>query len=407
MINAISLSKAVHSKNSALLTQKQAAVQTLSDFFFSGGAQLAQPLWYCHRVCRQHLFRPLILGQWDQSSHKTIEIAKRVFAGFSLIPMLLITSICTPISFALQEIGIVLQQHPFHHLTTENVKPAPSSQLSFFSLNVCGLWGGHPLKNGNVLPWKDRIASLADNICRQNADLVLCQEVHDYHLARQLINRLKKNGYADFYFNIGNSSVTKANSGLFVASKYHIENPEFTAFTAQTGNARFVNKGVFSFSVGQCFILTTHLQHSKDDIFPVAEEKSVRQSQIATLLEKVRQQDSETPVMLFGDLNLCEKEFSQTLSSHFYNDYLTRHPHEETWFGYRLESLLWNTPLKKKADEEPSFVIDHACIYRNAAFRSPLDLQTKKVSSWNTIPVTDHHGLFTQWKKSTQSLNKG
>jgi exonuclease III len=383
-----------------LKLKKRKMANTLSDFFFYWSAQFARPLWHCHRVWQQYLRRPLNPGHWDQSSNRALEVTKRSLAILFSIPILLAISICTPISFALHKIAICLQHHSYHHFALGHGKNGSIFKLTCFSLNICGHLGGQSLLNGNVLPWNDRLESIVSAIQEQDTDFVCLQEVFDYRLAQQLMNQMKKQGYVDFYYNIGNSSILKLNSGLFVASKHTIENPDFSYFTTSTGRSHLMTKGVFSFSIGNCLILTTHLQHSIDDIHPSEDEMTTRKSQIATILEKIHRQSSKTPILLVGDLNVCEKEFSQVLAPHFYSDYLVNRPHAETWFGYTLESKLWNKPAIQKRDVDPPFIIDHACMYRNQALNLS-HFQTMKIASdLSAFPLSDHHGLRIEWQSN-------
>src|SRR5690606_8728250 len=110
-------------------------------------------------------------------------------------------------------------------------------------------------------------------------------ETFDTKSAFLLAEKLKEKGYTHFYFNIGPQALG-VSSGIFVASKYEIGQPEFTRFPKETlvGRTKAAAKGIFAFDLkshGKSFarIHATHLQHSEECSHPTQEERSGRERQ--------------------------------------------------------------------------------------------------------------------------------
>ncbi len=84
-------------------------------------------------------------------------------------------------------------------------------------------------------PWRDRLGALTALIRSTNADVVCLQEVHPDDAIQELYHALKDQ-YSYFYGAIGprflgfDLSALGLPSGLFVASKYPVENPEFSLY---------------------------------------------------------------------------------------------------------------------------------------------------------------------------------
>jgi hypothetical protein len=114
---------------------------------------------------------------------------------------------------------------------------------------------------------------LDEIIKKLDADVNCLYEVFDVITASYLSKELKKKGYSHFYYNIG-ANALGVSSGLFVASRYAIADPQFTPFSKTTlaGRTKFANKGVFAFSLIEkkgakrktlARIHATHLSHSE------------------------------------------------------------------------------------------------------------------------------------------------
>ena len=88
---------------------------------------------------------------------------------------------------------------------------------------------------GGVLPWENRVDRIALFLKKSEADILFLQEVFSTTAGNQLYSKLKEQ-YAHFYLHIGPkiSGFDAKNfgipSGLFVASKYPLENPHFLIF---------------------------------------------------------------------------------------------------------------------------------------------------------------------------------
>jgi endonuclease/exonuclease/phosphatase family metal-dependent hydrolase len=139
--------------------------------------------------------------------------------------------------------------------------------------NVCMLQLGLPIPFGGMAPTADRVHDVARQIIDANPDIICLQEVSSR--AGDLLIRELKNYYTEFY----------KVRGLFVASKYHVEEPS-ARYLPHSG---FVNRVVFSFKVNALNFFTTHLD---------PRNPQNRQEQIAEITFE------DQPTIFLGDLNM-------------------------------------------------------------------------------------------------------
>ncbi len=183
------------------------------------------------------------------------------------------------------------------------------SRVSILNWNVCFFNHNLSMLFGGVLPWKDRIGSVAQQLQNTQVDVICLQEVFSLEAGLALYNLLKKN-YAHFYLNIGpklcgfDPSALGIPSGLFVASKYPLKDPHFQAFNHQETPK---NRGYGFFTIDLmdrgdvvARIASTHLQPGQTE-----EDKNYRKAQINAILTNLRTKDIlGIPCFLCGDLNL-------------------------------------------------------------------------------------------------------
>ena len=144
---------------------------------------------------------------------------------------------CTlPIKFLIATIFIASMPLQASQAYTKNI--SKHSQNSFTVLNV----------NIRLLE-----SSFTQDILSTNADVLCFQEAFNPQVAYDLYELLQKQ-YAHFYIPVDSSEVNPA--GLFIASKYAIENAHFTPFESQNNSSI---SGVFDFVLTDSNISMGHL----------------------------------------------------------------------------------------------------------------------------------------------------
>ncbi|MBS3904739.1 MAG: endonuclease/exonuclease/phosphatase family protein [Simkania sp.] len=320
----------------------------------------------------------------------------------------------------LKEINAKHDSNPFIYL--ESATPSKATlqdntpkQLTILTLNTCFVPGNFPYLYGGVIqPWQKRVLPLAKKILETHADVICLQEVHEEEASLALYEALK-NEYTYFYGAMGprvlgfSLNTLGRPSGLFVASKYPIENPQFTRF-AETGFP--MNYGFFDFTITDGttalgHIYTTHMQSLNWDQFA-----QIRALQLEQILEKMHEDlDRTIPFFLCGDLNIPygSKEPAEALvCKHFHNDYNKDqseiNKNNRTCTDYFTNWFFSSTKDPESID--PNFqIIDYALLLRSLPF-SPetlvcqeYDIKTVLVPmndlSKPESAVSDHHALLT------------
>lgn len=216
------------------------------------------------------------------------------------------------------------EQHSYTYLQgSAPEKVFAGDSISVLNLNICSFEDRLPLLWGGMLPWKLRMDEMAAQLQAQNPDVICLQEVFDEKAGAALYDHLQKQ-YRYFYINIAprnfclHSSSLGISSGLFVASKYRIENPQFIAFGKNSPPERsygFFHATVTSQNKILSHVVTTHLQPS--------EEGSVwREKQIQQILDYMMKIADSAPCLLCGDLNVewsSQEPAEFLLKKHFFN----------------------------------------------------------------------------------------
>lgn len=299
---------------------------------------------------------------------------------------------------------------PFLYFKSSTPEKSGGQALTVLSLNACFVPGAFPfLHGGAALPWQKRITPLAKKILEANPDIVCLQEVHAEDATYALYEALKNN-YTHFYGAIGprvlgfDLKTLGLPSGLFVASKYSLEKPEFTLF-AVSGFS--MNYGVFDFLVKQggnslAHIYTTHMQSLNNDQFP--EIRAVQLKQILEKLNRDREAEAKAiPYFLCGDLNVpfgSKEPALELIKTSFHDDYNKN----QTRIGeknYTCTDYITNYLFSDKKDLcqiDPNFqIIDYALLLKTAdqGYR----ISTKRVMmndlSKPEEAISDHHALLT------------
>ena len=309
-----------------------------------------------------------------------------------------VSSACTaamtaPAGILLRAAAIATQEKPYLYLPGMAAeKPMPEKSFSLLSWNVCFIGGGYSITNGGVVPWTQRIDGVAQAIVERDADVICLYETFDTASAFALHERLK-NHYAHFYFNIGPKAVG-ISSGIFVASKFPIENPEFTPFTekALVGRTKNAEKGVFAFDLPVARIYATHMQHSEECDFPTLEEVVARDMEMEIILKEIEKQyDHHLITLLTGDWNLDDAEYE---NSHWQGrfDRGVRHFNgESTWGGDKYCATLEDKSISKPLN------LDHTALFEGSAATLETYLTDTGYNPevYTDAALSDHRGLYS------------
>ncbi len=217
-------------------------------------------------------------------------------------------------------IGNRIQRQSFICWQGKDAKILPKDKkITISSWNICCMVAGFAFGE-NLVPWSFRIDRIIDDLVKKDADVNCLYETFDASAAFYITKRLKAHGYKHFYFNIG-SRALGVSSGIMIASKYKVEEPEFTVFAQDTllGPTKFSSKGVFAFTLtskSRLFarIYATHLQHSDIAQQPKKDEINARKKQMELIgreVDKYREKHPNICLLVTGDLNLDDKEFAQ------------------------------------------------------------------------------------------------
>jgi endonuclease/exonuclease/phosphatase family metal-dependent hydrolase len=256
-----------------------------------------------------------------------------------------------------------------------------------------------------VIPWPFRIGGIIKKIRENDADVICLYEVMDIKTGLQIYEAIKKD-YRHFYLHIAPRTIG-ISSGIFIASKFEIKNPEFMTFPKEmlVGRTKNVEKGVFAFDVqsaGKVFarIFSTHLQHSEECEFPTKEEQAARKQEMELIMSKMNKV-SDRAVVLTGDLNLDDKEYQ---GSSWAPQLEKGKPHvgPPTWGGDKFYADL----VQKRVST--ALNLDHTAVLKNSA----RDIATTVVhvgydaTKLTNEALSDHSGLYTTITLSSYECGK-
>ncbi len=292
----------------------QRASEPIATAFFLLGSYLTDPICKVHELGRSmQVLRDVHrhASNWKLAIFKAAMIADMLFFAVAAI-------ITAPLGAICRKVGMQLQEKPFLYIRGDaREKVLSDRSFTLYSANICCVAGGYTISDGGVTPWPQRIDRLAQKILEQDADIASLQETFDSKSWMHLVNALKDR-YAHFYVNIGGGALT-GSSGLFIASKYEIQNTKFVPFPKNSliGSTKFCNKGFFTIdacSNGKPFatVISTHAQHSEQPEFPARKEVAGRTIQMQRLADQAKSTPKGRAVIVTGDLNLGECELAHS-----------------------------------------------------------------------------------------------
>ncbi len=207
---------------------------------------------------------------------------------------------------------------------TAPVKSLPADRkITTLNWNVCCFAGNLSLFFGGVRPWTERMDGIVQQIIDLNPDIVCLQEVFSEVAIDALYRGLKSN-FAYFYLHIGPKEYSfdleklrRIPSGLFVASKYPLDEPFFYPYNVSK-NETEPTRG-YGFFMGNLFnrvcICTTHLQPGDEE-----KDREIRNNQLTAINEHTPKGHS---TCIFADLNIeyGSDEYKKSVESRFVNHY--------------------------------------------------------------------------------------
>jgi exonuclease III len=361
---------------------------------FRAGSYLTNPLCHAHELWR----RMSVVDLLHPASHPLLNTARKVSLSIMISGWAALSLFTILPGIALRYLGVYLQKQPFIHVQHgEKGKNLPTDRsFSMLSWNICGINAGYSVTDAGVMHWRYRIDDIIKKVIEKDADVNCLIEVFDINTAYYLCDKLKSQGYREFYFNVGANPIG-ISSGVFIASKYTIKNPEFTRFPIDmlVGRTKAAAKGIFAFDLeSEKDLFTrmhvTHLQHSEEPAFSTKEEVESRRAQMGIVLDKIHAVKDRCAI-LTGDLNLDDEEYQTSP---------WRHHFERMDFG---EDKTWGgdgfcASLVGKLVSEP-LNLDYTLI--TPGFLRPIE--NSIVASgfdgtvFKTDALSDHAGLYTRF----------
>jgi hypothetical protein len=339
---------------------------------------------------RELLMRCYVIKDLHPDSYRVTNLVRQILLLCGMAACALLAVSCTLPAMALRYAVCSLQKEPYvYRKGNVEEKDLKSSTFTLLSWNICYTQGGYEITDGGVLSSPERILALSDKIVEQDADVVCLYEVFDINTALYLYEKMK-NTYAHFYFSMG-PRVVGPSSGIFVATKFAVEDPQFLAFPKEAldGRAKNCEKGIFSFDIKNCArIFATHLQHSEICAEPTSSEVKARQSEMEIMMELIDKPGRTKGRVVVGDLNMEEDEFDVAWKDRFLK---TDNFTEKTWGGDGYCAAL----MGKKASIPLN--LDHNMVVKGTAqgiytFLIPTGFDGNVLSR---DALSDHQGLFS------------
>lgn len=372
------------------------SLQRFKAFLFRAASDMTDP------VCKTHEFyRRLHLEQTlGQQSIKELSLQDRLVHFVKIAGYAQKAISNTFPAMALRSVAASLDNTPYLYYRDEQIPAKTLPQDKAFTLlswNVCFVAAGYPISDGGVLPWSERIDQVIDKIVEKDADVNCLYETFDTESAFYLSEKLREKGYTHIYFDIGPQALG-ASSGILVASKYAIHNPEFTQFPDDSlvGRAKYAAKGVFSFdlqSEGTPFakVFATHLQHSEEPEFPTEEEIDARRMQMQVIIDKIQAEQGKA-IVVTGDLNLDDNEFSSSTWQHLFEKGDRFDASNKTWGGDAFCAEM----MGKRGSR--GLNLDHTMVLKKSVQAIQTDFVDTgfDATSFNPDALSDHAGLLSK-----------
>jgi len=325
-------------KNLQSLLSTEETMQTrdrVSIFFYFSARSLLHPLWKSTDLWLETV--SLCKEPQCSADQKVSSIWKSIFLCCALLPLTLTGLL---VGQTLHFTAFHLASTPYIHLKGQKkIQQFCPKIAKVFQLNCCLTPGGFSrLFGGLKLSDTIRAKKIAEMIKNNDPDFVCLQEVSDLSAALTLYDKLSPK-YAEFYFHIGATRfILQNNSGLFLAAKEAISQPEFRDFSDISGTEKMVNKGFFSFSTKPAHFILTHLSPSFNDLSPQDTEVAIRERQQRRIFQIAKERffTIQKPVFVMGDFNTNQgtlfKKCAEKPSMHLKTACETNYLIDRNWY---------------------------------------------------------------------------
>lgn len=282
---------------------------SFKELMFVAGSYLTEPFLKSD----EYLKRCYTVDVLNEGSDNCERFTRKFFLVVGMLGWGAVGLLTTLPGFVFGALPTFLQNDPFIYSQYERIpKYLPAERLiSLLSWNVCCIGASLPITDGGVTPTSFRVDAILENIIHVDADVTCLCEVFDVITARYFKEKLAEVGYNHFFFHIGPKAIGLS-SGLFIASRYSVQNPEFSVFSQSHGWASYSEKGVFSFNIHDSKSLArihvTHLQHSENPATPDLAEITSREEQLNELSAIAGRISQTLPQIITGDFNMDEEE---------------------------------------------------------------------------------------------------
>lgn len=283
----------------------------LKELMFVAGSYLTEPFLKSD----EYIKRCYTVDALNAGAGSCERLTRKFFLIVGMLGWGAVGLVTTMPGFLFGALPTLLQNDPFIYSKCDSIpKYLPVERfISLLSWNVCCIGASLPITDGCVTPTSFRMEAIVESIIDVDADVTCLCEVFDVITARYFKEKLAEVGYSHFYSHIGPKAIGLS-SGLFIASRYSVQNPAFAVFSQSHGWASYSRKGVFSFDINEtpnrplARIHVTHLQHSDNPATPDLGEILSREHQLNELRAIASRVNAELPQIITGDLNMDEEE---------------------------------------------------------------------------------------------------
>jgi endonuclease/exonuclease/phosphatase family metal-dependent hydrolase len=322
------------------------------------------------------LVSPLEPEKYDSATSLSKEVAVRAFivAGFTAGVVfagafLAIGAVALGLgSTVFRAIGFALQKEGFTHVRGS----APEKTLVGGEAKVM-TWN----LRERMAPWSYRIEKIAEEIVKENPDVLVLQEVYDVAFSEALIEQLKGH-FAHFYTYLG-ASVWGDTGGCMVLTKCAVQTFSHTDFVS---NEESCNRGFDVLEIkAKPEDLTPCARIIGTQLTPGKGGKEMRMHQIAQIVNRLGLEKLSLPTFFAGNLNTSlDSEEGVHLSGYLYHSYRENEPTSTKEASDDLISF-----FKRRGDDERVLPV----IERNIHL---LDCHLAKTA------LSDHHAVVTRFK---------
>ncbi|NGX60062.1 MAG: hypothetical protein KR126chlam3_01224 [Chlamydiae bacterium] len=360
--------------------QKIAQALELTGLFFS------KPVHIASKPLIRALATPICPGQDGNLSSYSLELIWRIFVVTICIITAPITIPLALIGAGMEKIADIVNHTPYTHWKGTAKEQEDTGNYRLMTLNGCMLWGGLPIMYGGMRPPSDRMDQLASKIRAADPDVFVMQEM-SFDASYQLYSKLKGN-YANFFTRIG-PNPPMMESGLFVASKYPINNAGFILFPDQTQ----MKRGAFWIETPKSFVFTTHMEFGHTE-----KDANMRKEQFEMIWNQIEECKKRKPCFLLGDFNIDRSKTKEydvlEIEEKFHDPYLTEHPIITAESSTCTNEISAHV-LGEKAPDNPWELDDYALLAKGD-HRYKLDSKLLQMYDNNKPDkaLSDHRGLL-------------